>query len=145
MAARATASSTAARTAATELRAVRASRSGDEVTVALVGNGELKAATVQEAADLPPRVLLDFTGVSAARAVPSVLGVNQADVSRVRVARNSTDPLVTRVVVDLKRKLPYRIESAGTDGDELRVIFGERDAGRTGGGAGRRRAGGAGS
>ena len=54
-------------TAATELRAVRASRSGDEVTVALVGNGELKATTVQEATDMPPRVLLDFDGVAAAR------------------------------------------------------------------------------
>ena len=37
-----------------------------------------------------------------------VVGVNQADVSRVRVALNSKTPLVTRVVVDLKRKLPYR-------------------------------------
>ena len=51
--------------AATELRAVRASRSGDDVTVALVGNGELKATTVEEANDMPPRVLLDFHGVAA--------------------------------------------------------------------------------
>ena len=94
-----------------------------KVTVALVGNGELKAATVQEAADLPPRVLLDFAGVSAAPAVPAVLGVNQADVTRVRVARNSVDPLVTRVVVDLKRRLPFRVESGGVEGEELRVIF----------------------
>ncbi|MGD9903841.1 MAG: type IV pilus secretin PilQ [Vicinamibacterales bacterium] len=113
----------AARVPATELRAVRAARSGDEVTIALVGNGELKAAAVEEAKDLPPRVLLDFTGVSAARAVPAALAVNQADVARVRVATNSRDPLVTRVVVDLDRKLPYRIESAGSDGEELRVIF----------------------
>jgi type IV pilus assembly protein PilQ len=121
------ATATAARVAATELRAVRASRSGDEVTIALVGNGELKAASVQEAADLPPRVLLDFAGVAAARAVPSVVGVNQADVTRVRVARNSTDPLVTRVVVDLKKKMPYRVESSGSEGEELRVIFGAAD------------------
>jgi type IV pilus assembly protein PilQ len=113
----------AVRAAATELRAVRASRSGDDVTIAIVGDGELKATTVDEARDLPPRVLLDFVGVAAARAVPAALAVNQADVARVRVATNSRDPLVTRVVVDLTRKLPYRVESAGADGEELRIIF----------------------
>jgi type IV pilus secretin PilQ/predicted competence protein len=113
----------AVRAAATELRAVRASRSGDDVTIALVGNGELKATSVEEAQDMPPRVLLDFHGVAAARAVPASLGINQADVARVRVAVNSREPLVTRVVVDLNRKLPYRVESAGADGEELRVVF----------------------
>ncbi|MGE0816397.1 MAG: type IV pilus secretin PilQ [Vicinamibacterales bacterium] len=122
-AATATTAAAAARTAATELRAVRASRSGDEVTVAIVGNGVLKASTVEDAKDLPPRVLLDFAGVAAGRAVPSVIGVNQADVSRVRVATNSRDPLVTRVVVDLKRKLPYRVEAGDGDSDEVRIVF----------------------
>jgi type IV pilus assembly protein PilQ len=112
------------RATATQLRAVRAARSGDEVTVSLIGNGELKATTVQEAKDTPPRVLLDFAGVAAARAVPAQLAIDQADVSRVRVAVNSREPLITRVVVDLKRQVPYRVESAGDDGEELRVIFG---------------------
>ena len=112
-----------ARAAATELRAVRASRSGDEVTVAIVGNGPLKAAAVEAARDMPPRVLLDFEGVPAGRTVPAVVGVNQADVTRVRVATNSREPLVTRVVVDLKRKLEYRVEAAGADSDEVRVVF----------------------
>ncbi len=111
------------RAAATELRAVRASRSGDEVTVTIVGNGPLTASTVEEARDMPPRVLLDFEGVAAGRAVPAVVGVNQADVARVRVATNSRTPLVTRVVVDLTRKLAYRVEPAGADGEEVRVIF----------------------
>ena len=113
----------AARAAATELRAVRASRSGDEVTVAIVGNGPLKATTVEEAKDMPPRVLLDFEGVATSRSVPAVVGVNQSDVTRVRVATNSREPLVTRVVVDLKRKLEYRVEAAGADSDEVRVVF----------------------
>ena len=123
----ASAATTAARTvraAATELRAVRASRSGDEVTVAIVGNGPLTAASVAEAKDQPPRVLLDFAGVAASRTLPAVVGVNQADVSRVRVATNSREPLVTRVVVDLTRKTTYRVESGGADGEEVRVIFG---------------------
>lgn len=119
----ASATAAVARAAATELRAVRASRSGDEVTVAIVGNGPLKATTVEEAKDMPPRVLLDFEGVAASRAVPAVVGVNQADVTRVRVATNSREPLITRVVVDLKRKLEYRVEAAGADSDEVRVVF----------------------
>jgi len=119
----AAASATVTRAAATELRAVRASRSGDEVTVTIVGNGPLTASTVEEAKDLPPRVLLDFAGVAAGRAVPAVVGVNQADVARVRVATNSRTPLVTRVVVDLTRKMTYRVEPAGADGEEVRVIF----------------------
>ncbi len=114
---------TTTRAAATELRAVRASRSGDEVTVTIVGNGPLTASTVEEAKDMPPRVLLDFEGVAAGRAVPAVVGVNQADVARVRVATNSRTPLVTRVVVDLTRKLTYRVEPSGADGEEVRVIF----------------------
>ena len=120
----AAASATVTRAAATELRAVRASRSGDEVTVTIVGNGPLTASTVEESKDLPPRVLLDFEGVAAGRAVPAVVGVNQADVVRVRVATNSRTPLVTRVVVDLTRKVTYRVEPAGAGGEEVRVIFG---------------------
>ena len=115
---------TGTRAAATELRAVRASRSGDEVTVTIVGNGPLTASTVEEAKDLPPRLLLDFAGVAAGRAVPAVVGVNQADVARVRVATHSRTPLVTRVVIDLTRKMTYRVEPAGADGEEVRVIFG---------------------
>ncbi|HUU34058.1 MAG TPA: type IV pilus secretin PilQ [Vicinamibacterales bacterium] len=117
------ASDASMRAGATELSAVRASRSGDEVTVAIVGNGPLTATAVEEAKDLPPRVLLDFEGVAASRAVPAVIGVNQADVTRVRVAANSRTPLVTRVVVDLKRKTAYRLEAAGAAGEEVRVIF----------------------
>ncbi|MCC7125257.1 MAG: type IV pilus secretin PilQ [Acidobacteria bacterium] len=113
----------ATRAAATELRAVRAARSGDQVTVAIVGNGPLKATSVEEAKDMPPRVLLDFEGVAAGRTVPAIVGVNQADVQRVRVATNSRSPLVTRVVVDLKKKLEYRVENGGADGEEVRVVF----------------------
>ena len=102
------------RAAATELRAVRASRSGDEVTVAIVGNGPLTATTVEEAKDMPPRVLLDFAGRGRR---PRRAGRRWASIrptsTRVRVATNSRDPLVTRVVVDLKRRLEYRVEAGG--------------------------------
>ena len=109
------------RAAATELRAIRVSRTGDEATVSIFGNGVLKASTVEEVKEDPPRVLLDFEGVFSGPAVPAVLGVGQGDVSRVRVALNRRTPRVTRVVVDLKRNLKYRVEG---EGNELRVIFG---------------------
>ena len=87
--------------------------------VTLSGNGRLVAATVKEARDLPARVLLDFHGVSAGR-VPAVTQVQQQDIERVRVAVNSREPLITRVVIDLARKLPYTVQAVG---EELRVLF----------------------
>ena len=46
--------------------------------------------------------------------------VNAAGIERVRVATNSREPLITRVVIDLARKIPYTIE---TMGEEIRVLF----------------------
>ena len=37
-----------------------------------------------------------------------------------RVATNSREPLITRVVIDLARKIPYTVENVG---EELRVLF----------------------
>jgi type IV pilus assembly protein PilQ len=108
---------------ATELRAVRAARRGEQLAVSLVGNGRLVAATVATARDLPPRVLLDFEGVTSG-AVPAVTQVNDRGVSRVRVGLNSRTPLITRVVVDLEEEVPYRVEAAGPDSEEVVVLFG---------------------
>ena len=77
------------------------------------------AAKVEEAKDLPPRVLLDFNGVAAGSA-PAVTNIKNDDIDRIRVATNSREPLITRVVIDLARKLPYTVEQIG---DELRVLF----------------------
>ncbi len=101
--------------AASVLRGVKPIPNG----VSLTGDGELVASTVEQARDLPARVLLDFQGVSA-RGVPAVTDVNQGDIQRVRVGVNSRSPLVTRVVIDLVRQVAYRIEHAG---NELRVLF----------------------
>ena len=68
---------------------------------------------------MPARVFLDFQGVSAGRAA-AVTHVNAAGIERVRVATNSREPLITRVVIDLARKIPYTIE---TMGEEIRVLF----------------------
>lgn len=105
--------------AATELRSVRFSKLENGFSVTLAGNGPLMAAKVEEVKDLPPRVLLDFHGVAAGSA-PSVTNVKTDDVDRIRVATNSREPLITRVVIDLAKKLPYTVEQIG---DDLRVMF----------------------
>ena len=74
---------------------------------------------MDEAKDLPPRILLDFRNVSTGK-VAAVTNVNHADIQRVRVAYNSREPLITRVVIDLARKIPYTVETVGED---LRVLF----------------------
>jgi type IV pilus assembly protein PilQ len=107
------------RASATELRAVRFAKIDDGFSVTLAGNGPLLAATVEDAKDLPPRVLLDFRGVASGSA-PAVTNIKNDDVDRIRVATNSHSPLVTRVVIDLARKLPYTVEQIGED---LRVMF----------------------
>ena len=107
------------RAAATELRSVRFATVDDGFTVTLAGNGPLLAASIAEAQDLPPRVLLDFHGVAAGSA-PGITNIKNDDVDRIRVATNSRSPLITRVVIDLARKLPYTVEQIG---DDLRVMF----------------------
>jgi type IV pilus assembly protein PilQ len=109
---------------ATSLKAIRALSADEGLGIAIVGNGRLEASSVEEARDLPPRVLLDFRGVAAGTAAPT-LAIDHADIRRVRVALNSQSPLVTRVVIDLARKLPYRVEQTGAGGEELRVLFDE--------------------
>lgn len=105
--------------AATELKSVRFAKIDSGYSITLAGNGPLTATTVDAAKDLPPRVLLDFRGVAMGTA-PAVTNVKNDDIDRVRVATNSRDPLITRVVIDLARMLPYTVEQIG---DDLRVLF----------------------
>jgi type IV pilus assembly protein PilQ len=112
-----TAAAARARAAATALRGVRALPNGAGVVIR--ADGELTPTAVEEAKDLPHRVLLDFANVSAGTA-PAVTNVREGGVERIRVGTNSRAPLVTRVVIDLARQLAYRVEQAG---DELRVLF----------------------
>jgi len=109
----------ATKAAATELRSVRFGKTDAGYSVTLAGNGPLVAATVEEAKDMPARVLLDFKGVAAGTA-PAVTNVKNDDIDRIRVATNSREPLITRVVIDLAKKLPYTVEQIG---DDLRVLF----------------------
>ena len=106
-----------AKTTATQLRSVRVGEIENGYVVTLSGNGAL-TAKVDEAKE-PARVLLDLHGVANAGAA-AVTNVKNDDIERVRVATNSRDPLITRVVIDLARKIPYTVETVG---EELRILF----------------------
>jgi type IV pilus secretin PilQ/predicted competence protein len=106
---------------ATILDRVRASSSAGAITVTLGGNGRLTPTDVTEAPDKPRRLVLDFPNVSS-QARPNTM-VNGSLVKRVRVALNSRDPLVTRVVMEVADNATYHVERAGTDGRDLAVVF----------------------
>lgn len=112
----------AARSGITELIAVSAEQTGATSRVRLRGSAPL-APRVHEAEDLPPRIVIDLPGVRPRVAASHTVGA--ADLSRIRVATNSTSPLVTRVVLDLKRKVPYRVESSA---DEVVLVVGAEAA-----------------
>jgi type IV pilus assembly protein PilQ len=108
---------------ATVLSAVEATTGGGLARITLRGNGRLEPRVVEEARDLPHRLLLDFPDVRAA--APSSTRVGELGVDRIRVAVNSHDPLVTRVVVDLQQRLPYRLERVGEGGRDLTIVLGD--------------------
>ena len=106
---------------ATLLERVRASRTSEATTVTLAGNGRLTPAEVRESEAAPRRLILDFPNVASK--VPAETYVSGALVSKVRVALNSREPLVTRVVMDVADGATYHVERTGSDGRDLAVIF----------------------
>jgi type IV pilus assembly protein PilQ len=111
----------AADDAAKTLSAVRATREDGDVLIALEGDGKLAPSAVQVPDAAPARLVLDFAGV--AHKVANATPVNQGLVRRVRVARHTTAPLVTRVVVDLSGTFLYKVRPAA-DGRGLVVTIG---------------------
>jgi type IV pilus assembly protein PilQ len=107
------------RAAATQLRSVKYAKTDNGYAITLSGNGPLAASKIEEAKEMPARVVLDFNDVAAGSA-PAVTNIKNDDIDRVRVATNSREPLITRVVIDLARKIPYTVEQIG---DDLRVLF----------------------
>jgi type IV pilus assembly protein PilQ len=106
---------------ATVLDRVLTSRIGNGVAVTLGGNGQLAPASVTESQDLPRRLVLDFPGVApkAAPQTPVAGGL----VRQVRVAANSHNPPVTRVVMELAEGVTYHVQRAGDDGRDFSVVF----------------------
>lgn len=92
---------------ATALTAIAVEEQGGDVLVRLVGDGRLTASSVQVPEGAPPRLALDFTGVTSS--TPARVAVGKGLVQRVRVARFSATPLVTRVVLDLDATFLYKV------------------------------------
>ena len=87
----------------------------------LVGNGRLEPVGVTESKDRPRRLVLDFPNTSST--TPSQVAVDSPLVSRVRVAINSHQPLVTRVVMEIAPNASYHVENAGEGGRDVAVVF----------------------
>lgn len=109
----------AAMPAATAIVAVEAAARPDAVTVTVRGNGVLSAAAVRRVDHFRPRLVIDFPGLAVE--VGAATRVAIEPVERVRVDRQSVD--LTRVVLEMARPAPYRVESGGPGGAGLTVVF----------------------
>ena len=97
-------------------------RHGTATAVTLHGTGRLTVSGVEEPQEGPPRLVIDLP--NATSALPGTMPVGAGPVKAVRMGLNADSPLVTRVVMDLTRKAPYRLETSA-DGNKLTVIFDE--------------------
>lgn len=116
----------------TTLRSVRLESTTKDGTIAVVieASGSLSDPSSERLAD-PPRIYLDFSDLVA------VATLEQAPpnpvVARIRVAEHNSMPLITRIVLDLVKPTPYRIDSSGRAQGRVVVILGagERPASPT--------------
>jgi hypothetical protein len=102
------------------IKSVRLSSSPAGPLVTIEADGTLPEPVVGEV-DGPPRVFLDFPGVatSARPVTQSVDGVR-----RVRVALHNASPPSTRVVLDLDRPQPVRVNASARGAGRLTVLVG---------------------
>jgi hypothetical protein len=101
------------------LQTVRVVVGDGETSVVLSANGALPSPKVGVLTD-PPRIYLDFPDV--ATATEGTRADGNLVVRGVRVAVNQSQPLVTRVVIDLARPAPHRIEAALRDSGQLTIV-----------------------
>ena len=73
----------------------------------------------------PPRVYLDLAGVRA-QALRAE-GISNGSVAGVRVGQHSVRPLVTRVVIDLTRLEPFRIDVSDRRTGVMKILLGSGD------------------
>jgi hypothetical protein len=104
------------------LQTVRVIDVGDgEASVLLAADGALPSPKVGVLTD-PPGISLDFPDVAAATDGIKVGG--NLLVRGVRVAVNQSQPLVTRVVIDLARPAPHRIDAGQRASGQLTIVVG---------------------
>ena len=106
---------------ATVLERIQPHKSTSALTITLGGNGHLAPSLVIESKDRPRRLVLDFPNVTSK--VPTSTPIDSALVSRVRVGLNSSQPLVTRVVMEIGNDTSYQVARSGEGGRDLDVVF----------------------
>jgi hypothetical protein len=98
------------------LRAIHIDRGRSTVVIRLEATGTLLGEL--RTLDAPRRLYMDLAGVVPR--VPRTIPVDRAGVHQVRVALNSVQPAVTRLVVDLTQPGTFRLERGASD-RELRL------------------------
>ncbi len=114
---------------ATIIERIKSSKTPGATTVTLVGNGHLTPMGVTESKDRPRRLVIDFPNVTSK--APTQTAIDSPFVSRVRVAVNSHQPLVTRVVMEIAGSTSYHVERSGEAGRDLAVVFEQAKPGNT--------------
>ena len=114
---------------ATILERIKSSKTPGATTVTLVGNGRLASRDVTESKDRPRRLVIDLPNVTSS--APAQTAIDSPLVTRVRVAVNSHQPLVTRVVMEMAGSASYRVERSGESGRDLAVVFEQANAANT--------------
>jgi AMIN domain len=110
--------------AVTTIRSVTAARQGDNLRVEIMLSAPVKPSS--ETASNPDRILLDLPD-TISNNIKSV-GVHANGVRRVRTGQHSTNPLVTRIVLDLDRAHPYTVK---TEGNRIIVAIGAAENARS--------------
>ena len=93
--------------AARRLTAIEVIIEGRGLIVTLSGDGQLAPTVICEAEHWPPRLVVDLPGVIPG--VPGITPIGAGPVEDIRVVAHSLDPLVTRVVFELRHTTTYEI------------------------------------
>lgn len=112
------AAQTAARTAS--VQNVTAAREGTDLRVEITLSAPVKPTV--ETAENPHRILLDFPDTICNNSAKEI-SVRANGVRRVRTGQHSTDPFITRVVLDMEQEHPYEVT---TDGNRIVVTVAEQ-------------------
>lgn len=102
------------------IRDVRVARRGTATAVTLRATGRLNVAAIDEPKLGPPQLVIDLA--NATSSLPGTTMIGEDPINTVRIGLNAESPLLTRVIMDLSRRAPYRFETS-PDGNDLTVIF----------------------
>ena len=114
----------------TALQSVQAAVEGNMTVVTVSADGPLPEPSSGTAETPPPRIFLDFTEV---RPLAGVAGKvirlpGGGAVTRIRVAQFSSNPSVTRVVLDLPRLEPFSLNVEDRASGRIRIVLGSPPA-----------------